>query len=246
MTILHRLFPSTPGAHRRALILILYVVILGAAVTLQAHQNRADTVYLTLRSGVAYAQALDSEFSQPLFPLAAECQLRWTNGTQGASIAQEDVIYPNTGSASVLHFATVGEIDVSWGMPWVTIGSKLGNVQVMADCPPPAPTTHHGYVYALGEHLFFYDTLDEQRVLLMPLKELLLWTGDETYTFTLDLLVTRSEDRAGYDWLPQGATVLGDFETADEISIKSLDETQVQLRYGDHELMLVSYDRWAR
>jgi hypothetical protein len=252
MSIRHRLIPSTHGARRRALILVLYVVILGAGFSLQAYQNRSDTVYVFVRGGIAYVQTMSDGLTQAVFPLADECGIRWTNGKEGAFVAQTQMDYPvdtgtlPAGSTAILHFATRGDISLIQGAPWVTLRSKLGDVRLMADCPPPAPTTHHVYVYVLGEHLFLYDTLNEQLVLLMPLRELLLWSGDVSYIFGMDMLVTRDQDRAGYAWLPEGATVLGDFETANEISLKNLDETQVQIRYGSHELMLVSYDRWAR
>jgi hypothetical protein len=77
----------------------------------------------------------------------------------------------------------------------------------------------------------------------MPLREQLLWSGDEMWMFNLDQLIVRKEDRQGYAWLPQNAIVLGDFETASEMVINNLDDSQVQILYGNRELMLGSYDR---
>jgi hypothetical protein len=248
MRTLHRLIPSTRGAWRRALILTLYIAVLIGALSWQAYQFRADTVYVYVQGDVAYAQALSDSAPRPLFPLPSECRLRWTNGDDVASTTRDDMATPvDTGSwllpnsIVALHFDTVGDVTVTQGVPWVTIHSKAGDIKVMADCPPPAPTTHHVYVYVQGQHLFLYDTLDERLVLLMPLRDQLMWSGDETGMFTMGALVTRPEDKNGYAWLPNGATVLGDFETGYDVIVNSLDDTQVQLRYGSHELMLVSY-----
>lgn len=248
MRTLHRLIPSTRGAWRRALILTLYIAVLVGALAWQSYQYRADTVYVYVQGDVVYAQALRDSKPLPLFPLPHECRLRWTNGSDVSSTTREEMAYllnteewllPN--SVVAMHFESMGDVTVIQGSPWVTIRSKVGDIQVMADCPPPAPTTHHVYVYVSGQHLFMYDTLNERLVLLMPLQSQLVWSGVETGMFTIDALVTRPEDRMGYEWLPEGATVLGDFETAHEVVVNNLDETQVQLRYGRHELMLVSY-----
>ncbi len=250
MSRLRRIIPSTPGARRRAFILTLYLVLLAVAVSVQAVQHRADTVYLYIQGDVAYAQARGEAHVYPLFPLAPECGLRWTNGAETVRVSASELASQQetdhglpADSLIAAHFATIGDITVLQGMPWVTIRSKLGTVRVMADCPPPPDTTHHVYIYVQGTHLFLYDTLNEHLVLLMPLRDLLVWSGEETWSFGLDALVTRPEDRQGYTWLPSDATVLGDFASADEIFITNLDETQVQLRYGGHELTLVSYDR---
>jgi hypothetical protein len=197
---------------------------------------------------VAYAQALSDSQPRPLFPLPHECRLRWTNGAETSSAARDEMAFPITSddwllpnSVVALQFGSIGDVTVIQGSPWVTIRSKAGDVQIMADCPPPPPTTHHVYIYVSGQHLFMYDTLGEHLTLLMPLQNQLVWSGVETGMFTIGSLVTRPEDKAGYAWLPQGATVLGDFETAHDVLIDNLDETQVMLRYGTYELMLVSY-----
>lgn len=249
MRTLHRLIPSTRGAWRRALILTFYITILAVALSWQAFQYRADTVYVYVQGDVVYAQALSDSQPRPLFPLAEECRLRWTNGINVSSAAENDMPYAvDTGewllphSVVALSFDSVGDITVIRGFPWMMLRSKAGDVWVMADCPPPPPTTHHMYIYVLGQHLFMYDTLDESLDLLMPLHRQLLWSGDETGMFTIGALVTRPEDEMGYTWLPAGATVVGDFSTAYDVMVNDLDDTQVQLRYGTHELMLVSYD----
>lgn len=248
MHTLHRLIPSTRGAWRRALILTFYITILAVALSWQAFQYRADTVYVYVQGDVVYAQALSDSQPRPLFPLHEECQLRWTNGIDGDSAAENEMPYAvDTGnwmlpnSVIAMSFASVGDITVIQGSPWVTIRSRAGSVQVMSDCPPPPPTTHHIYIYVLGHHLFMYDTLDESLELLMPLHQQLVWSGDETGMFTLGALFTRPEDAMGYAWLPEGATVLGDFQSSSDVLVNDLDDTQVQLRYDDHELMLVSY-----
>jgi hypothetical protein len=251
MRTVHRLIPSTRGAWRRAFILSLYIIILAAALSWQAFQYRADTVYVYRQGDVIYAQAMSDSQAHPLFPLLDECRLRWTNGEEGSSASRDEMTYPvNAGdwllpnSRVALHFESIGDVTVIQGSPWVTIRSKAGDLKVMADCPPPPPTTHHVYIYVAGDHLFMYDTLVERLVLLMPLQEQLVWSGDETGMFTMGALVTRPEDKMGYEWLPAGATVLGDFETAHDVTVNNLDETQVQLRYGTHELMLVSHGGW--
>lgn len=249
MSLSHRLTPSTPGAWRRALIVTLYLGIAVAGIAWQAVQNRPDTVYVYVQNDVAYAQAASETDPHPLFPLPAECRLRWTNGVvvDGAS-ADEMPFLLDTGtdllpqSRVALSMQTIGDVSVQPGSPWVTIHSKAGDVQVMADCPAPAPTTHHIYIYVEGQHLFLYDTLDGRRQLLMPLVDQLLWSGDESANFVLQALVVRPEDRMGYAWLPEGAVVLGDFETGFDLDIHNLDDMEIQIRYGTHELNLVSYN----
>ena len=93
MRTLHRLIPSTRGACRRALILSLYIAVLVGALSWQAHQFRADTVYVYVQGDVAYAQALSDSQPLPLFPLADECRFRWTNGTDAASATRDEMAY---------------------------------------------------------------------------------------------------------------------------------------------------------